>query len=124
MSFRLNGIRHSLARGMDLLGDAANIGLLVIMLAATWASWLKTVAAYQAAGGRPWLPHSEEEIRYAFGVVRALLLDQQRRHFVWDFAINWLLAWAWLVITVALALLCVAGLRWSWVRLRDIVAGL
>lgn len=124
MSFRLNGIRHSLARGMDLLGDAANIGFLVVILAATWASWLKTVAAYHAAGGRPWLPHTEEEVRYAFSVVRALLLDQQRRHFVWDFAINWLLAWAWLVTTVALALLCVAGLRWSWVRLRDIVAGL
>lgn len=124
MSFRLNGVRHNLARGMDLLGDAANVGFLVVVLAATWASWLKTVSAYQAAGGRPWLPRSEEEVRYAFNAIRTLVLDQQRRHFVWEFATNWLLAWAWLVITVALALLCVSGLRWTWVRLRDIVAGL
>ena len=123
MAFRMNGIRHTLARGMDLVGDAANVVLLIIVFAATWASWLKTVTAYRAAGGKPWLPRSEEEVRYVFNSVRMLLMDQQRRHFVWDFALKWLLTWAWLVITIALALLCFAGLRWTWVRLRDIVAG-
>ena len=37
MAFRMNGIRHTLARGMDLVGDAANVVLLIIVFAATWA---------------------------------------------------------------------------------------
>ncbi|MGY3581515.1 hypothetical protein ACVIGB_000414 [Bradyrhizobium sp. USDA 4341] len=123
MALGMNGVRHTMARGMDLIGDAANVGLLMFVLAATWASWLKTLAAYHAAGGKPWLPRSEEDVRYAITSVRMLLMDQQRRHFVWDFAANWLMTWTWLVITIALALLCVAGLRWAWVRLRDIIAG-
>jgi hypothetical protein len=123
VALRMNRVRHSMARGMDLLGDAANVGLLVLILSATWASWLKTLAAYHAAGGKPWLPHSEEDVRYALTSIRMLLMDQQRRHLVWEFGINWVLTWTWLVFTIALALLCITGLRWAWVRLRDIVAG-
>ncbi|MET4485221.1 hypothetical protein [Bradyrhizobium sp. LA7.1] len=58
---------------------------------------------------------------FAYSVYMILQVDIHRAA-LWKDVQNGSLAWIVLILALSSALLAMAGLRWIWIRLRDVVA--
>ena len=123
MALRLRTVRHGLAQVMDMFGDAVNAVVLLAVIALAWRCWEKTQYYLAKAGGLPAIPRSEAEWSRAGQAFKMMFQDSQWRGRLVELAQGWTMAWIFLILTVAFSVLAVAGLRWAWIRARDMVAG-
>jgi hypothetical protein len=94
----------TLRRAGDVLGLVLTVGFVV----ATLVCWSRYGLHLAIAG----VPHFDVATLLLYAKEPALPLR----------ALHWLLAWAWLVATGGCAVLAVAGLRWTAVRIRELMA--
>lgn len=108
---------------MDMFGDAANIAILPTVLIASWKFWNTLLDLHQKIGGLSVVLRTGEGWK---NVRLCGLHDVAGRHpsrRALKGLQNWPLAWIVLIMAVSFTLIAIAGLRWIWIRLRDIVAG-
>jgi hypothetical protein len=123
MALRLKTIRRGAAQIMDVMGDAANVVMLVVAVLAAWRCWGNFFHYNARTGGVAAVPRTEEGWKRVWDVVWMLLQDKAHRPLVWQSTADWVAMWGALVLAVGLTVLVAAGIRWGWIRARDIVAG-
>lgn len=123
MAVRLKFFRRGTAQIMDMFGDMANVTILLVVIASAWKCWSAFFSYLDKAGGLPAIPRSEQEWVYLGTVLKMMFLDPNWRGVIVAKAQGWSMAWVMLILATALTILAVAGLRWGWIRLRDVVAG-
>jgi TRAP-type C4-dicarboxylate transport system permease small subunit len=123
MAVRVKEVRRSVAHAMDMFGDAANVAILLAVVIASWKCWSVFLDLYQRVGGVSGIPRTSEGWKTFGYSVYMMLQDDFHRAALWKGVQNWSLAWIAFIMAVAFTLLAIAGLRWVWIRARDIVAG-
>jgi hypothetical protein len=123
MALRLKEVRRGTAQVMDMFGDAANVAILLVVVASASKCWSVFFDLYQRTGGLSAVPRTGASWK-AFGYsVYMMLQDDIHRETLWKNVQSWSLAWVMLIMAIAFTLLAIAGMRWIWIRLRDVVAG-
>lgn len=123
MAVRLKIFRRGAAQVMDMFGDMVNVVILLVVIASAWKCWSAFFRYLDKAGGLPAIPHNEQEWAYVGTVVKMMFMDPNWRGVLLTKAQGWSMAWIMLILATAFTLLAIAGLRWGWIRLRDVVAG-
>jgi len=123
MTVQLKEIRRSAEQAMDMFGDAANVAMLLAAVIASWKCWSSFFDLYHRIGGLSAVPRTGEGWKTFGHAVYMMLQDDIHRASIWKGIQTWSLAWITLIPAVSFTLLAIAGLRWAWIRARDIVAG-